>query len=264
MEGPLPPTAGYTMKITHLLLVIFTLGFLPLSLTAQRSTSQSDRLPGRIIGEVMDARTGGGVQGVVVRLLPPVDRQAVTNTSGHFAFHDVPAGVQEIEVSHIAYATASELVNVPEGSTVQLWIEVEPDAIDVGSIDVRVAILNPRLEDEGFYDRNRMGFGHFFDEIDLRGRTLSSALREGGVSLAGGASVFASYPYFRRSGRTCAPVLWLDRRMIRLRGFEMEALVEPRSIAAMEIYRPGNTPGEFMYTSPDCGAIVFWTQAHTW
>lgn len=242
-------------------LTLFVLAFIaPTTVAAQ----ERDVLPGRIIGEVMDGETGGGVQGVVVRILPPVDRQAITDEAGRFAFSEVPSAVHELEVSHIAYGTATQLVNVPEGATVEVWVEIMPEAIDVGSIQVRVAILNPGLEDVGFYDRSRFGFGHFFDEMDLQRRTLSSALREGGARLAGGASGLSSYPVFSRSGRSCFPVLWVDRRMIRFRGSGIEALVDPGSIAAMEVYRPGNTPSEFMYSMSDCGAVVIWTQSYTW
>lgn len=248
------------MSVAIRVLTTFALGFVALPLVAQ----EPDPLPGRIMGEVMDGQTGGGVQGVVVRILPPVDRQAITDEAGRFALADVPAAVHEVEVSHIAYGTARQLVNVPEGATVEVWVEIMPAAIDVGSIQVRVAILNPGLEEVGFYDRSRFGFGRFFDEIDLRRRTLSSALREGGARLAGGASTLSSFPVFSRAGRSCVPILWVDRRMIRFRESGVEAMVNPNSIAAMEVYRPGDTPSEFMYTVPDCGAVVIWTQSYTW
>ncbi len=102
-------------------------------------------------------------------------------------------------MSHIAYGTATQLVNVPEGATVEVWVEIMPRAIDVGSIRVRVAVLNPGLDDVGFYDRTRFGFGRFFDEMDLRSQTLSSALQEAGARLAGGAGL-SSYPVFSRFG----------------------------------------------------------------
>lgn len=245
--------------LTRPALMFLALGLIPASAAAQ----EREALPGRVIGEVMDGETGGGVQGVVVRILAPVDRQAVTGEGGGFAFSDVPAGVHEIEVSHIAYGTTSQLVNVPEGTTVEVWVEIMPEAIDVGAIQVRVAVLNPGLADVGYYDRSRFGFGRFFDEMDLRRRTLSSALHEGGARLAGGSGL-SSYPVFTRSGRTCEPVLWVDRRPIRFRGSGIEAMVNPSSIAAMEVYRPGNTPSEFLYSMADCGAIVIWTQSYTW
>lgn len=244
-------------------LTLLTVGIALAMVHKSVAAQEPDALPGRIIGEVFDGETGGSVQGVVVRILPPVDRQAITDEAGRFAFSEVPAAVHELEVSHIAYGAATQLVNVPEGATVEVWVEIMPRAIDVGSIRVRVAVLNPGLEDVGFYDRTRFGFGRFFDEMDLRRQTLASALQEAGARLAGGTGL-SSYPVFSRSGRTCVPMLWIDRRMIRFRGSGIEAMVNPASIAAMEVYRPGDTPREFMYSTSDCGAVVIWTQSYTW
>ncbi len=218
--------------------------------------------PGRVLGTVVDAASGQGVPDVQVRLLEPVNATVITNGEGRFLFTRVPAGIHELEVTHIAYGSRTELVNIPANRTVEVRVEMVQEAIDVGAVRVQVSIREPGLERRGYYERIDFGFGRFFDEKDLSRRSLQSALREvPRLRLAG--SGFTYTPVFMRGSRWCRPVIWVDHRMIRLQGAGFEEMVDPYNIAAMEVYRPGETPGEFMELTQDCGAIVIWTYTNT-
>jgi hypothetical protein len=55
-----------------------------------------------------------------------------------------------------------QLVNVPEGETVQITARLRPSAILLDSLVVSVRPRRSRLEEVGFIGRERRGFGHFF------------------------------------------------------------------------------------------------------
>jgi hypothetical protein len=214
--------------------------------------------PGRIVGTVVDVASGKGVPNVQVRLLEPVNATVIANSDGRFVFASVPPGVQELEVSHIAYGTRRELVNVPADRTVEIRLEMAQEAIDVGVVRVQVSIREPGLELAGYYDRVRRGFGHFFDPEDLRRRSFRSILQEvPRLHLAGNG--FQYTPVFMRGARWCRPVVWVDNRRMRILEGGLEGMVNPYYVSAVEVYRPGETPGQFMELGRDCGAIVIWT-----
>lgn len=250
------------------LIFIVTLGSalsLPCSLFAQEPTDPAitDRAAAHIVGRIVDGETGRGVAGVEVRLLD-VDRPPVlSNADGQFTLRNVPPLIHQVEFSHVAYGAQSQLVNVPHGRTVVLEVELRPAAIELEGIRVQAELRNRALEERGYYRRATMGFGRFFDEEDVSSAPLRGLLREvPRLHLARTSAASSSYiPVFQRGHRSCVPVIWIDERPLRLRGWALEDMVDVRNIAAMEIYQPNNTPGQFQMAMNDCGAIVIWTRA---
>lgn len=239
-----------------MILCLLTGASFPVAVGAQEAPAGT----GTILGTVVDAGTDAGVPGVSVRLLEPVDALVVTGGKGEFVFPSVPQGVQELEVTHIAYGTRRQLVNVPSSRTVVVRVELVQEAIDVGAIRVEVELRNAALEEAGFYSRRKLGFGRFFEQEDLERRTLTGVFREvPRLRLVGGGLSYT--PVFLRAMGSCVPAIWVDRRPIRLAGAAFTDLVDRHNIEAMEVFRPGNTPGEFMRLGRDCGAIVIWTRA---
>lgn len=220
---------------------------------------RASREPGRILGHVVDA-SGIGIAGVTVRLLPPAEGLVITNAEGRFVFEDVPAAFQEVEISRLGYGRHTQVVNVPEGRTVQMRIELSEQALELGTITVRVELRNRQLEAQGFYDRSRSGFGRYFDPEYMEGQSLINVLHMvPRIRMARGRGGFSHTPFFRRGMRNCVPMLWVDRTPVRLRGWSLEEMVDRYDVAALEVYTPGNTPGEFI-DFDDCGAIVVWTR----
>lgn len=249
---------------------------LPCSLPAQEPTdstadsatdsvtdsASAERSAAHIVGRIVDGETGSPVAGVEVRL-QGVDRPAVVSAAdGRFTLGNVPALIHQIEFSHVAYGTQSQLVNVPHGRTVVLEVKLRPSAIELEGITVQAELRNRALEERGYYRRATMGFGRFFDEDEVASAPLSGLLREVPrlrLARAGGGS-FSYIPVFERGHRSCVPIILIDERPIRLRGWALEELVDVRNIAAMEVYQPNNTPGQFQRAMSDCGAIVIWTR----
>lgn len=233
---------------------------------AQQEEAAPPREPGRLLVRVLDANTSSPVGQVEIRLPTAEERTAITDAEGRARFGSLAPAVHEMELRHITYGTRSQLVNVPEGRTVELEVELVPRAIRVEPLTVDVTIRPRGLEREGYFDRRRLGFGTYFDPAEVDGMSLAGMLREvPGLRLAPmRGSAFRHRPYFTRGARTCPPTLVVDGMYVRLRGMAIEDMVDRHNVLAMEVYRPGNTPGQFQYTfHRDCGAVVIWTRART-
>lgn len=60
--------------------------------------------------------------------------------------------------------------------------------------------------------------------------------------------------------RGCAPLLWVDG--VRLPGAELDEVVQPADIAAMEIYASfAGIPARFFDRTATCGTLVVWTRS---
>lgn len=232
------------------------------TLAAQETPAPEEREPGRLLIGVLDRGSSDPVPGVAVRLLTLEGEEALTDGDGRATVDAVPPGVHEIQLRHIAYGTRSQLVNVPPGRTVEVEIRLTPRVIGLEPLEVEVTIRAPGLEREGYYRRERLGFGTYFGPEEVDRKTFTGMLYEvPSLRLGRGRSAFRHYPYFQRGFRACAPTLVVDGRWIRLRGMAVEDMVDRNIILAMEVYRPHDTPGEFQYRfHRDCGAIVIWTK----
>ena len=94
---------------------------------------------GRIVGRVVDAGTGAGLGSVSVAVLGG-SAGALTGADGRFSIVNVPAGSVTLQVENLGYAVKQVSgVRVPAGGTVERVIELEPQAVRLGSISVAAA-----------------------------------------------------------------------------------------------------------------------------
>jgi hypothetical protein len=227
---------------------------------------QTERIPGAIQGRVIELQSGEGIPSATIRLLD-VDRPpALTDAEGRFRLTGVPVGVQEIEVTHIAYGRTTHLVNVPEGVTVELDIRLGFSAIVLDSLVAEVEVVPGSLLRSGFYERLRGARGRFFHGEDTERWTPEQLLRmvSGVREVQSGRSMFDRRITMRvRSalGGDCFPDIYLDG--VHYRGFEgdLNRVVGGQPIAAMEVYRGSEAPPQFTgLRYPPCGAVVMWTR----
>lgn len=221
------------------------------------------RAPGSIVGRVVDDASGQPVEGVALRVDGPESRAGVSGPDGRFTVAGVAPGVYELRVSHIAYAEASRLLNVPEGETVALEVRVVARAIALDSIVVRAAIRNRLMVRDGYYDRKRRSVGGTFmegDDLAPSGWTSTMLAQAPFVELHSGRSAFDRVVALRYLGRTCVPDLFIDGRPIPGAGGHVDDFVFPEDIEAIEVYHGLDTPPEFILHPRvrPCGAIVIW------
>ncbi|MDT8368176.1 MAG: carboxypeptidase-like regulatory domain-containing protein [Longimicrobiales bacterium] len=221
----------------------------------------TDEIRGEPLGEVKITLTlmgaAGGEGASVV---------ATTDDAGRFAALLPGPGTYELEARHLRYQPLIwSPIEAREGQEqVELIIELTPAAAELEGIDVEVEEERRRsiLERNGFFDRERRGFGVHLSPEDLEYRRYNVKLAFRGIPglqvtpddrlrMIGGSSF---------TGATCIPNYFLDGT--RMQGqSELLDFVSLQDVQAVEIYRRASEiPVEFGgMTSNGCGVILVWT-----
>jgi TonB-linked SusC/RagA family outer membrane protein len=88
---------------------------------------------GTITGRVIDSTTQQPLSGVSMQVVG-TDRRALTGQDGTFLLTDVPAGVQQLRASRIAYALQQQQVTVTAGATASVEFALNPHALMLDAI----------------------------------------------------------------------------------------------------------------------------------
>lgn len=249
---------------------------------------------GRLLGRVVRAEDGVGVEGALVRLVESGQARS-TDGAGRFVFDSVAPGAATVEAEHVAYQPSEGAVAIHGGETVEIELRVAEQVFELEPLVV-TARSRPLLQAErmgGFYIRKQRGLGTFFGPEDFEARPaarVSDFLAEGGLNVrrTGTGTVIRSR---RRPGSIgggsdnplCSPMIYLDGTLITSRTTEpgspgvtpaaqaLEVLKEisdvvnsipPSELAGIEVYPgPASVPGEFTGLRVDCGVVVIWTNA---
>lgn len=110
--------------------------------TALLPPAAAAQWPGAVEGRVLDALTHEGVEAVSVRI-PGLTRYALSDASGRFRLRALEPGVHEIAIERVGYAPARMSVDVANGRTARLVVELVPIATPVGPIIVNAERLPP-------------------------------------------------------------------------------------------------------------------------
>jgi hypothetical protein len=229
-------------------------------------------LHGQIIqGSVSEAGTERPIRYAGITVFDTLGaRVAATSTSlgGTYALKLPEEGVFSLSVVAIGYSRETRgPVEVPDGESVVVDLELEPAAVTLPGIWVEVerARLDKYLNGQGFYRRSRTaGSGYFFsperiEEInpfdlhDLVSKVPGVWYRQ---TWRGSALTCISH------GDSRAPRVYLDGQKVS--ESELDLLAPVNSIAAMEIYRGGaSLPVEFSATGSerhsDC-VVLIWSK----
>jgi TonB-dependent starch-binding outer membrane protein SusC len=103
---------------------------------------------GRIVGRVVDARSGNGLAGTAVTL-DSSRAGTFTSAQGAFEFENVPVGAHEVTVTGLGYGTQSRPVTVTAGQTVDIEFRLEERAITLDELVVTGYSVTPRRERTG-------------------------------------------------------------------------------------------------------------------
>ena len=222
-------------------------------------------------GTVLDQANNQPVAEAHVEALRPNGRVAArarTDTAGHFLLQLREAGDYRIRTSRVGYRTATSLpLRVELRQTVAANVQISTSEVVLDPLTVTARSVPPRaprLDREGFYEREQRGSGHFLTryEIDQANATESSEIFRTvpGIRLlpAGGAHYRIA---LSRGGDDCQPRLVVDNLPIATD--ELDSFVRPEQIAGIEVYRgPSETPARWRgMPGVACGLIVVWTQA---
>ena len=241
-------------------------------------------VPGRILGRVVDRRSGRPVEAVTVTLVDE-GRQRITDGNGRFAFTGVDPGVYHVTAEHLAYEGLDQVVDLPSDRTLQVNFELSVDPIELEPLVV-TAVREKRLELQGFYDRRELGelsgagvfltrgdiqdagtirVTHYLGRIPgLRTECTGSGNNNCVVRMTRGAPSLSS-----RAEWGCMNAnVYVDGVRVMRDNAEftdsIDNFVSPSEIAGIEVYRgPSELPAEFGGSVGRCGAIVIWTGPST-
>ncbi len=210
-------------------------------------------------GTVTDSVTGEPIVAVAVGIDGTV--AALTDDRGEFWIDNIELGTVLLEIRRIGYRMIAADINFREAEmAVNLNIRLVPLPIELAEIVVegdRTIFAFGRIRD--FYRRRKRGLGDFFTrwEIEERNPLMISDLFRmvPGVRLRPGA-----FGINRISIRNCgAPAIYLDGMPFRPGTVQLDELVSPDNVEAIEIHKGAFIPGEFM-SFGTCGVIVIWTR----
>ncbi len=241
-------------------------------------------------GRVVHKTSSAGIPGAEVLLAPRVAR-LVTDSAGYFRFERVPPGSVSIYVRRLGFAPESVSFEVRAADDLDLLIELEQSAQPLDTVNV-AGRERPRERGKlaGFYERKRIGFGHFLDsdilekQQDRRLGELITASTPGSRLVRSLTGSMAWIATTRRTGiifggsavdewdrnrgadpRACYPDVYLDGVVVYSFGTGM-SLFDINSIAtahlsAVEFYvGPSQTPLQYNKTSAECGVLLIWTK----
>jgi len=218
-----------------------------------------------VSGTVQDLRAGTPIPAASVRLLHPDEdrtvREAQSDGRGRFNLEEVPLGSYRIEVSALAYHSISEAVDIVGLGTVDIRIDMVPEAFELDPVVVVTTTTSSRLARSGFFERQQRAIGTFLtrDEILRRAHIglLSDVFRTiPGARVVPGAQ-FGQVPRIQFRGG-CEPPVWVDGLRL-MAGTTVDDVLSAYDVEAMEIYRGITTPAPFL-NRESCGAIAVWTR----
>ncbi len=228
-------------------------------LTAKPSDPDQGR--GDIFGLLVDRESGQPIAAASVRVGLT---STTTRDDGSFVLQDLESGASIVQVDHIGYAAAVELLDIAEGGVTRADIELVPEAIALQGIDV--AVSNSLLDQDrrGLERRRLLGAGIHFDRRAIEELGSFDAVP---ILQASGLRFFRDPrdPEHRvmvtSRNRTCAPEIWVDGRF-RFDGQEWLHILGSGELEAVEVYRGQWVPSDFIdpLHSRGCVVVAMWTR----
>jgi hypothetical protein len=186
-----------------------------------------------------------------------------TREDGSFMLVSLPAGSQTLEVRYVGYAPDRVTVDLVSRATRSVAVTLDRHADVLGEVTIYGEPSERRRDLTGFVQRSKSGFGHFLTRADIEKRHPFEF-----------SDLFDMIPGFRVVRDTsgirrilskrgdnisgpCEPTFYINGMKL-TKVFEIDALIVPSDIAAMEAYAdPAGAPTQDI--ADWCGSILIWT-----
>jgi hypothetical protein len=217
---------------------------------------------GRLTGTVTSADAGWPLPGATVGIVD--GEQTRTNARGQWVLTDLPSGTRVLEVRAPGYLSVNRAVDIFEGAgAVHVTLPRLAAVLDTLRV---VARSRSALAVSGFEERRRAsGAGRFITAEEIARRRLWET-----------SHLFDNFPGLKRLrsstgddlvlmsstfGGDCIPAVFINGQLFQnLTAADLDTIVQPREIAAMEVYQESQVPPEFQTGMSGCGSIVVWTK----
>lgn len=215
--------------------------------------------------------------------VPGSGRLTRADADGRFILDGVAAGTRTIDVRAVGTAPLLQVFDFANGGMRDTTFVLLPPAQTLNTVTTTAAraYRGAGFEASGFFERQRMGFGAYATEEEIKRHESfdlnALLLRMRGVSVqADMMGLPGMMPYLRgmRGGR-CIPAYFLDGVRIMVDSptpdpsgrrkypyTDLMGMVPVQSVKAIEVYpSPGGIPLQFDATAlGECGSIVIWTR----
>lgn len=234
-------------------------------------------------GRLLDAVTNAPVPSATVQLLRGADgtqvvARGVTDEQGAFQLTASESGTYRLRSLRVGYepATSPAFDLMADEKPLEVEFHISSKAVLLAPLTIvsqrpaRVASVH--LEIAGFYDRQQrygpkgLGLGQFLDQEQIRETNpsqVSDVLRNLRGVWVVGAGGRRQRITFRGHGLSedgrCVPEVFLNGTRVGT-GADIDEVVVPWSLAAVEVYTGLSMPAEFMRMGNHaCGVIALWT-----
>ena len=258
---------------------------------ARSAQDSTDRVELRVYGDALNhrllyvgdsaARSGARLTGVVTRdgSTRPIAGATVaaangastrTNARGEFVLDGVPAGTRTLDVRAMGFYPERLVVQAVESAPrVDVAMRSFGSVLDTVKVLANFQRYSLRLELD---QRLRMGIGRFITEKDIVRRQplmLSDLLwTMPGVYVSRGTGIQQHVSMRGLFTDRCQPSLFLNGFALFLADMgsmpfsfgDLDAMVRPDDVLAMEIYAAGQVPPALAAGMTGCGAIAVWTR----
>jgi hypothetical protein len=282
----------FISKLSAIASIACVLLVLPAQAGAQRINSikgtPSANAEGRVTlaGQVrdQDGRPLGAAEIIV-----DDEHRAISNSRGEFSIPGLTPGLLQFTARRIGYTPVVTGIRVDPGVTVQLSVKLVPAAIELGTMIVEGKRLDKTLWQTGFYQRQNVGLGTYFDNVYLSHFQASLANLVGNIasvtvdrSSNGAAVAYGKLP----NGGSCPLSVFLDGNYIPwATDSGLDNVINRDEVLAIEVYpRASDVPatiagkggmsgvgsigtvnvrGQQMQAGQvyaECGAILMWTK----
>ena len=217
-----------------------------------------------LTGTIRADSSGTPLAGVEV-LLVGSSLRTVTDPRGRYSFGALPRGQRLMLFRSVGFHPVRETVVIGERDTVWVNAMLIPATVRLDPIEVRAQPDLPRgLGIEAFEERRRLGFGEFFDSLEIRrfenhtvadflSRVGGSARRAGPAGEQCHAAIYIDGIYRGGGGAPTGPAARPQPNL--------KDEVDMVHLAAIEVYRSAaQVPPEYGGATGACGVILLWTR----
>jgi hypothetical protein len=225
---------------------------------------------GTVAGVVRDS-AGAPVAGASVQVDSGAAWQPV-GADGAFRVADVPVGERAVRARAVGFAEGAVRVRVDSGAVARVDVVLRRVTPTLDTVRT-VAAPARRYGPAEFEARRQAGRGVFVTraEFERRSPTRMSELLMGipGIERRPYETAWGSTEYvlvFRGTstvkGQVCPPSVYLDGQRFDVGKDDIDRLLRPSDIDAVEVYRSGgHVPPRFAGPTARCGVIVLWSRA---
>ena len=229
---------------------------------AKDTTPPRLRGPARLTGKVINA-AGAPVANARVDV-SGTGAATLSREDGTFGFTDLPSGTQALVVRQLGFEPVEVPVELSGRAPRQVTVTMSKPARVLDPVAVVAERSKDGLDQVGFARRQKIGFGYFMgpEDIQQRQATRMTDLFRTVPSLR---VVPSGMDYTVESARDatggCVTYVVDGSPYRSLFAGDIDRLMPPNDLAAIEVYTGSNTPAEFQTPgNSSCTTIVMWSR----